>query len=347
MANVFDYLKWRDDIPLETLNEVDVLIFNRLVYFPWEKIVNSNESITMCNAYQKCLTINNLKYAKQDFELLKALAISNRYKNLVVSNVVSKVDIKKETEFMAMTIHLPKNYLYIVFRGTSNELMGWKESLNMSYKNIHSQIDALNYLNKTSLTKKIYIGGHSKGGHLAMHAAINTNRFIQNRIEKVFNYDGPGFLELSENYYKMSKKIISYLPSSSIVGRLLNMNHQIVIVDTDKKGFISHNLYTWKVEKDHFIFTEFNKESNLLKKVIDKFTLKVSKANREKLINDIFDNIYKTGATNIKEINFSKLKDILLSYRNLDDESKDMLFTIIKLLYESTKENIKLQKEKQ
>ena len=60
MANVFDYLKWRDDIPLETLNEVDVLIFNRLVYFPWEKIVNSNESITMSNAYQKCLTIDNL-----------------------------------------------------------------------------------------------------------------------------------------------------------------------------------------------------------------------------------------------------------------------------------------------
>ena len=94
MANVFDYLKWRDDIPLETLNEVDVLIFNRLVYFPWENILNSSEKITINKAYQKCLTINNLKYANLDFQLLKTLALSNRYKNLVISNVISSCKVR-------------------------------------------------------------------------------------------------------------------------------------------------------------------------------------------------------------------------------------------------------------
>jgi len=202
---------------------------------------------------------------------------------------------------------------------------------------------AINYVNRKFIfnNKNIILGGHSKGGNLAMYAAINANRLIQRRIEKVFNYDGPGFLELNEKYYRINQKIISYMPCSSIIGRLMNINHQIVIIETAKKGLSSHNLYNWLIEKNHFIFSDFTKESNLLKKVIDEFLTKVSKTKREKLINDIFDSILKTGATSIKEINFSKLKDILLSYRNLDDESKEIMINIMKLLYENTKENMK------
>ena len=345
MANVFDYLNWRDDLSFDSLNEIDVLIFNRIVYFPWERIVNEQEKISISDAYQKALTNKEIKCAKQDLELLKRLAHSKRYQELKISSVVCKVDLSKEEQFMALTIHLPKNYLYIAFRGTTNDIIGWKESLNMSYMTIFSQLDALNYLKKVNISKKLYLGGHSKGGNLAMYAAIHANRLIQKRIVKVYNYDGPGFLELNDKYYSINKKIISYLPSSSIIGRLMNTNHETKIITSNKTGFNCHNLYTWQVEKDYFIESTFTEESNFLKKITDEFLKRVSPNNRQKFVNDVFDAILKTGAKSIKDINFSKLKDIILSYRALDKESKELLFSIFKVVYDSTKDNMKISNQ--
>ena len=83
---------------------------------------------------------------------------SIRYKDLLISNVVSKTNDYKEEQFMAMTIHLPKNYLYLSFRGSTNELIGWKVNLNMSFMTAFSQLDALNYVNRANITKKLYLG---------------------------------------------------------------------------------------------------------------------------------------------------------------------------------------------
>lgn len=340
MANVFDYLKWRDDIKMDKLNEIDILIFNRIVYFPWEMIMNSKEQLSFCEAYKRSLTIKNLKYSKLDMELLKCLASSNRYKDLIVSDVVSKSDYKKYEQFMAITIHLPKNYLYLAFRGTTNDLIGWKESLSMAYMTTFSQLDALNYLNKANITKKLYLGGHSKGGNLAMYAAIYTNRLIQSRIIKVFNFDGPGFMELNNKYYNINRKIVSYLPNSSIIGRLMKIDHQVVVVDSSEKGFKGHSLYSWQVEKDHLLSSSFSEDSNFIKKEIDNLMIKISLNDFEKIVNGIFDAIEKTGAKSIKEIDFIKLKDILLSSRNLSKENKEYLFNIFKIFYNSSKASL-------
>lgn len=344
MTNVFDYLKWRDDIEFHSMNEVDVLIFNWITYFPWEKILTEKESLTIGKAYEKSLNIKNIHYTKNDLELFERLVYSIRYKDLLISNVVSKTNDYKEEQFMAMTIHLPKNYLYLSFRGSTNELIGWKVNLNMSFMTAFSQLDALNYVNRANITKKLYLGWHSKGGNLAMYAGVYANILIQNRIVKIFNYDGPGFLELDDKYYRINKKIISYLPSSSIVVILLEYYHKIIVIESYKKRILENNLYTWQIEKDHFITSKFNNESNFLKTIIDKFMSKVSKVDKQKLVNDLFGIIKKTGAKTVRDIDFMKIKDMLLSYRNLDEESKKLLFTIFRHLYESARDNIKTRK---
>lgn len=339
MANIFDYLKWRDDIKFDELKEADVLVFNRLVYFPFEKVMQEKEVLSISNIYERVLLIKPLKWARQDYQLLSILANSNRYKDLLISRVVCIEDLEKKEQFMAMTIHLPNNYLYLAFRGTTDDVMGWKESLKMSYEIVPSQLDALNYLNTSKFSKRLYLGGHSKGGNLAMYAAVYTNRIIQSRIIKVFNYDGPGFMELDNKYYSINNKIVSYLPNTSIVGRLHNINHNVVVIQSDKKGFKGHNLYSWQVEKDRLVPGILSKESDFFKKTIDDFVKRVNSNNRKRLLDEIFSSIEKTGAKQIKDIDFFKLKDILLSYRNLDNESKDLLFNVFKVIFESTKDH--------
>jgi len=257
----------------------------------------------------------------------------------MISRVICIENLEKEEQFMAMTINLPKNYLYLAFRGTTDDVVGWKESLKMSYEIVPSQLYALDYLNTSKFSKHLYLGGHSKGGNLAMYAAVYTNRFIQSRIIKIFNCDGPGFMELDNKYYSINNKIISYLPSASIIGRLHNINHQVVVVQSDKKGFREHNLYSWQFDKDKLVPSVLSKESEFFKKTIDKFVKRVSPVDRKRLLEEIFNSIEKTGAKQIKDIDFFKLKDILLSYRNLDNESKELLFNVFKVLFESTKDH--------
>lgn len=51
----------------------------------------------------------------------------------------------------------------------------------------------------------LIIGGHSKGGNLAVYSAVFCKDSVKNRIERVINADGPGFdksVILTDNYKK-------------------------------------------------------------------------------------------------------------------------------------------------
>ncbi len=102
------------------------------------------------------------------------MAKSERFAKLKLKKYINKIDIKSEKQFSAITIILPDNTAYISYRGTDNTLVGWKEDLNMSFMDlVPSQIDAVNYLNNLEKEIKgdIRVGGHSKGGNLAVYAA--------------------------------------------------------------------------------------------------------------------------------------------------------------------------------
>ena len=57
---------------------------------------------------------------------------------------------------------------------------------------VPSQFAAVEYVNYTIHTGigKIRMGGHSKGGNLAIYAAVNCASRVQKRIIEVYNNDG-------------------------------------------------------------------------------------------------------------------------------------------------------------
>lgn len=158
-----------------------------------------------------------------------------------ISNYINKIDAQEEKQFSAITIHMPDNTIYISFRGTDNTLIGWKEDFNMSFQSkVPSQLDAIEYINKiaSKYKEKLRIGGHSKGGNLAVFGASFCKSNIQNRVINVYNNDGPGLQQDiidSKEYKKILPKIHTYIPQTSIIGRLLYHEENYTVVQSTQK----------------------------------------------------------------------------------------------------------------
>ena len=261
LNTIQEYLKWRGDISFlqEGLNEVDSLLFCAFTYFDLEKIITHEEKISILNLYERFLKFKN-KDKKEEVELFKNLSQSKRFQDVFVTLYFNEIDKEKEMQISGMTFVLPNNTIFVAFKGTDSTLTGWKEDFNISYLDtIPSQIKAKEYLDKILMhtNKKVYIGGHSKGGNLAMYASIYCKDFT--KVVKVYNFDGPGFdnkIVLSENYQSRKEKMVTYLPKAGIVGNILNKDMKTIIIKSTQLGLLQHDPYSWKVEQNHFIYAQ-------------------------------------------------------------------------------------------
>ena len=91
---------------------------------------------------------------------------------------------------------------------------------------IPAQRDAVEYLTWAASVYpgKIAVGGHSKGGNLAMYAAAMAPESVQERIGNIYNNDGPGFQEKilqTEGYRRIKPRIKTILSQNAMVGTLL------------------------------------------------------------------------------------------------------------------------------
>ena len=207
MANILDYLKWRGDISITAspFNAVDSLILSVLSYIPFEEIITehplkSNKieiSITEAAELFSKKTVDEKKIrSEKDVELFQALAKAPRFADLPLSFYINRTDLEEEKQFSAITISLPDSTSFIAYRGTDLTLVGWKEDFNMSFLcPVPSQTEAVYYLEHVAshIKGKLRLGGHSKGGNLAVYASAFCNKKIQKRILEVYNNDGPGF----------------------------------------------------------------------------------------------------------------------------------------------------------
>lgn len=357
--NILDYIDWRGDIEIEYdgFNEVDNLIFSRLSYLPFEKL-NYFNKLTIKELYYKILDSNlstNSFLHSQDINLLRAMALSKRYKNIIITNFNFIREKKEELQFCALTFILPNNYIYIAYRGTDNTLVGWKEDFDMTYKDfIPSQQLALTYLNNTStFFKKIYIGGHSKGGNLAMYASIYTKESVKNKIIKIFNNDGPGFLENIVNsieYKSIKSKICTFIPQTSIVGKLLNNTSNYTVIKSDESFVYQHDPYSWIIKKDSFIYlSDTDKGSKIINKVTSKWIATASLEEREKVINLCYNILTKNNFNTLDDIKnnkFDSIKKIYNEYKNMTKEDKELLEKVLSYLVKAIKESVFDKNEK-
>lgn len=335
--NIFDYLMWRDDTKLDKISEVDTLVFSKISYFPLIYLMKTNEELTLKELGKKAIEFKDKFYGKRPYRLLNNIKKSNRYKNLKIKNLVNINNPKEEINFQAVTIELNEETCFVSFRGTTSDLVDWKDTFNLMYKETITQKEAVKYIDSLNY-KKIYVGGHSKGGNLAIYGSIYSKN--KENIIKIFNLDGPGFETLTKEYLEMKGKIISYIPRDSLAGRLMKSEHETITIKSMYEGYRQHNLFNWCMIKEKYVKDTLSEESHKYKKIFDTWLEQTTKEEREVFVTDLFKSIFKTGAKNKEDIDIKDLTVLLKEYKNIKEESKKLAFLILNIVYQNKKTSI-------
>ena len=287
-----------------------------------------------------------------DFDwVLYYMAKSERFKDLMLSDYVDINDSGRNMLFTAFTVHLPDGSLYVAYRGTTMDIEDWRLDFQISFEEIGAQKAAAGYLQfiMQKYAGDIYVGGHSKGGNLAVYAAMNVTDEVRSRIKRVYSNDGPGFSEElldKESFEEIKDRIIHIVPSFCVVGMLfeLKIPHEIIASSADK--IAQHSGMTWKVEGDHFVRRKhLDEESSVYNRAIDDWIGNATIEQRKAFTKDIFDAMKSGGAVSVNDISqggFHDFGTILLSAANSESKTKIVVGKIFGSLWRSF-ERIKIR----
>ena len=349
MSNLINYVKENKDKTFKEypFNEIDAAIYTALSYIDFSGIITSK--MTIKEAYDKTqdrfLLKSTNKFKEQNRALFKELAFSNRFKDNIITSY--KRLINNNTQFGAITIVVPKHFKFIAFEGTEDEVVGWEENFKMAYMYpIPAHEEAIFYLKENIKPTDfiVYIGGHSKGGNLAMAAAMEANLFKRYQIDYVFNFDGPGFSKDLVDFKKLKKiekKLFNYYPCESIVGMIFESLGTTQIIKSNAIKVYQHDIHSWLIKNNKFMEGELSLSSKKVHQKIDVLTKKYSKDEIKKFINTFFFILYGAGyiyKSDLKKLSLEKMKNLLNETRNLNEEERKLLFNVFKTMIENTKE---------
>lgn len=358
MSNINDYLLWRGDIELDSknnFNEIDSMILARFSYLRFDKIkITDEETINTISDKMKYLDNKEFLY-NGDKELITNLGESIRFKNMKVTDYIKNNDKETEKQFGAVTVHISNKEMYISFIGTDSTVYGWKEDFNMAFMDsVPCQASGKEYVEKIAKKypdKKIRIGGHSKGGNVAIYSALTIPKEMQDRIIKIYNYDGPGFNKDIINKYKTSsiiKKIETYLPQDSIIGRIMTHEERCTIASSIEKGIYQHDIYSWQVLGKNIIKSErLTQSSEVFSKALTNWLDTTTNEQRKMFFDGIFEVIYSTDANKFSDIQkdlSANMTKIYKTYREIPEKERKIITDMIKLFVKDYFENIKIQK---
>ena len=277
---------------------------------------------------------------KNNRSLLFALAASPRFRDIKMTCYVNEYDAVKEKQFSAVTYILPDKSIYIAFRGTDDTLIGWKEDLNMAFVYpVPSQERALSYLSEVSsrISGKLIIGGHSKGGNLAVYSAFSAPESIQSRIQIIYDHDGPGFKQGvldCEGYKNIEGRIRKTIPQFSLIGMLLEGHKRYTVVESSRVGIMQHDPFSWKIANGGFSTTEeVSDGAKYMNRAIRDWLDSLSAEDREKFVDLLFGVLDAGDARTFSEITSEWKKNfsaIFAAIRETDPQMKKFIGELIK-----------------
>lgn len=351
MANLFDYLAWRGDLPLSTVsfNEVDGMILARFAYADFENAEPLQSGDAALGEVAQALA-EKLTEETEDAALLRALAQSERFQSMRLSAYENHFDAESQTQFSAITVRLTEELSYLAFRGTDTTLVGWKENFNMAFLcPVPSQREAADYLARAAKKKgRLILGGHSKGGNLAVYAAAMCEPSVRKRIDAIYNYDGPGFeasVLHSEGYRQILSRVHTFVPQSSIVGMLLEHGEKITVVhSTRANGLQQHDVCSWEVLPRGFLcMEERTSSSRFIDATVSAWLAEIDYAQRKCVIDTIYGALEQTHAQTLQELSerrFAALKVVLRAVRSFDEETKNAVVQTLRLLMRSVQKEL-------
>lgn len=352
--NISDYIKkYGNKTFLEKpFNEIDNIIFSCLAYVNLEGIVSSGaEKKRLEEVAELYFSINSKKENKQNItavrygiEILYEVWHTKRFRDVLLFFYLYIGNSK--SQFSAISFEYLKGHIYIAYEGTDELLSGWEEDFKIAYEYpVTAQKYASRYLIKNYLFSfdNLILGGHSKGGHLAVVAAMEAPSFIFNRIDVIYCNDGLGLRKEefnSRKYQKIKSKIIEIIPDYSIVGVLLYQDSPNLVIKSKVKGLFAHHPRNWIVEDDHLLDSEQSKFSIVLDQGMKQWLDTYTKEEKENFARSIFDLAREYEFTSFLDFKNRKLDFVrmITSSKNIDEKTKEMLQKLILILFQENKD---------
>ena len=359
MKNMLDYIKEFGHVSFEerAFSEIDALVLTELEYLPLEKVVPSDENgenfVTvkeiaeyMQEHKQELFDENPMMITQERHEVSQVIADAPRFQSLKFFGVVSVWDKDTTKQFAAVTVEVEPSVRLVVFRGTDETLIGWKEDFLMTYSPlVAAQTDAKEYLAKQAslFDGDLMVSGHSKGGNLAIYAAATQEEDVQLRIVDIFCFDSPGLYRSvleTKGYQNIVPLAMRYIPQDSLVGLMLESEVPYVIVKSNATGAMQHSAMTWEIEDGQFIKMEkLTKNSQLNDQTFKKWTESVSDEELELFWNVFFELLFSVGIDTVNDLYgqfMHYVQEFLKAAGDMDEEKRELL-TRIALLLVSTR----------
>ena len=365
MSHIVSYVKRQQDNTFGEVpfNEVDALVLSQFIYLKLDGLIptvsEKKEAVYLHEIanhmdYEKVFM--DERYRKDNIELFEAMSDSKRYRCMRMNYFSDITSILAETQFSAMTVFLEEGPTVVIYRGTDETMVGWKEDFNMIFKEpVTGQSLSAMYLQQVSqlFEGKFIVTGHSKGGNFAIYSSMNVEETIQDRIEKVYSFDSPGFrpeiLE-SVDFNKIKDRIIKYLPHSSIFGMLLQSKETYQIVECFSIGVMQHNPYNWQVLENEFKkVDELDKGSVFFNETYNEWLYGLSDEELHAYSEIWYKVMQDANITTM--LQFTKepgkaLISLIDAIRETDDKTKEMAKELAHGLIEVAKENIRYYAKK-
>ncbi|MBD5495904.1 MAG: DUF2974 domain-containing protein [Lachnospiraceae bacterium] len=360
MGTIINYIKEYGDYTFseKPVNEVDSLILSQFAYLKFDgmvPVIGENAEAVDLQYLMRHEDYDRLyafkPYRERNTRLFTAMAQSKRFGNIKLKNYVNQIEWEKETQFSAITLQLSDDIFYIAYRGTDENIVGWKEDLNLAFSEpAPGQVMSVEYLNRVAgeFSENFYVGGHSKGGNLAIYASMNCKKEIQARITTIFCHDGPGFRpEVKEKcgYNVIESRIMRTIPHSSLVGMILYDEGSYRVVESKKIGLTQHDPYSWLVDGDDFqVVKRVHSSAMFRDKALNAWILSLNQEQMHIFIDTLYEVAMASETDNLVDftVNWKRsIHGVMEAVKNVDAETKQIMGDMIKALFEMLSQHIK------
>lgn len=204
---------------------------------------------------------------------------------------------------------------------------------------VPGQSFGVKYLNMVvgKLHCPFYVGGHSKGGNLAVYAAMNCPKEVQERIIKVYNMDGPGFRpEVLDtcDYAAIEEKVVKIIPHSSVVGLVFEQSDKYKVVKSKALGLLQHDTYSWLVKYGRFVdagpFLQGHKFAN---DTMNEWILSLEEEKRRIFVDTVYQIITAAEKDNLIELSADWVKSlgsVTTALKEMDEPTTEALKEVLK-----------------
>lgn len=350
---MIDYLKKYGDCSFQDMpmTEVDSLVLCQLSYLKFDGMVpglrDGQPSVPLKSLVDRPdfgQLFADTRYEKANRALLKNMLAGKRFGSLKLNCYVNVIVQKWETQFSAVTFVLGDGTVYVAYRGTDESIVGWKEDFNMAFLSpVPGQELSVEYLNTVAcrIRSPFYMGGHSKGGNLAVYSAMNCEQEVRDRIVKIYSMDGPGFRPevLKEGKYDLiADRVVKILPHSSLVGMLFESNMDFQVVESKTFGLLQHDLYTWKVEDAHLVRADaLYERRKQMDNTLNEWILSLDEQQLRIFVDTLFQVISASEADNLIDFTAEwrrSMNGIVGALKGIDEETVCILKKTVKSLFE-------------